>query len=110
MDVGPIPEPPRGQVPPTSGICAECRGPCGVGAICLLCRSGVSGEGRPAFALTPDAIELLAQIDAGATPAIVTNNLRRIARENGVSVSDGMTPNEIIAALRAKAQAQGVPV
>jgi hypothetical protein len=53
--------------------------------------------------LTPEAQELLRKVDAGGVPSFTTGNLERIARENGVDVSDGMTPNEIIDELRRRA-------
>ena len=54
--------------------------------------------------LTRDAIELLAQVDAGGVPGFMTSNLRRIAIENGMAVSPATTPNEVIDALRGKAK------
>lgn len=51
--------------------------------------------------LTADAEALLASVDAGGTPAFMTNNLRRIAKENGIDTT-GKTPDGVIAELRAK--------
>jgi hypothetical protein len=51
-------------------------------------------------ALTFEAQELLAKVDAGAVPMYTTNNLLRIAAENGIVASSDMTPNEIIHGLR----------
>lgn len=60
---------------------------------------------RPEFRrprrLTREARALLAQADAGGVPAFISQNLRRIAEENGVEVTDDMTPNAIVEALRA---------
>lgn len=41
----------------------------------------------------------------GVTPAaaFITGNLKQIAQENGVEVTDAMTPNEIVDAIRCKA-------
>jgi hypothetical protein len=36
----------------------------------------------------------------------VSQNLRRIAEENGVEVSEDMTPNAVVEALRARAAAE----
>jgi len=52
--------------------------------------------------LTPDAEALLDSVDAGGIPGFVTNNLRRIAQENGITVTASTTPDDIIAGLRAK--------
>lgn len=57
----------------------------------------------PDARLTAEARALLAQADAGGVPAFITQNLRRIAVENGVTVSPDMTPNAILDALRAQA-------
>jgi hypothetical protein len=53
--------------------------------------------------LTPEAQELLRKADAGGVPMFTTDNLTRIADENGVSVSSDTTPNEIIEELRRRA-------
>lgn len=60
--------------------------------------------------VTSEAQQLLASVDAGGVPVIVTNNLRRIAAENGVEVTSGMRPNDVVAALRQKAVQPEVPV
>lgn len=52
--------------------------------------------------LTAEGQQLLASVDGGV-PVIVTNNMRRIAAENGIEVTASMRPNEVIAALRRKA-------
>jgi hypothetical protein len=52
--------------------------------------------------ITPAAGDLLRSVDAGGIPAFVTGNLRQIASDNGIDVSPGSTPNEIVAAIRAK--------
>ncbi len=51
--------------------------------------------------LNAEAEDILKTIEDGGVPAFMTPNLKRIAEENGVSVSDDETPNEIIARLRA---------
>jgi len=50
--------------------------------------------------LSAEARELLAKIDAGGIPVIITQNLERIAKENGIEVSNQMPPDEIIRRLR----------
>lgn len=50
--------------------------------------------------LSPEARELLAKIDEGGIPLIVTQNLERIAKAHGIEVSREMTPNEIVRRLR----------
>ena len=52
--------------------------------------------------LTREAKALLAQADAGGVPAFVSQNLRRIAADNGIEVSEDMTPNAIVDALRSR--------
>ena len=53
-------------------------------------------------ALTPDAMDLLAKVDAGGVPGFMSNNLRKIAAENGVAVTSNMTPKDVVNALRAR--------
>jgi hypothetical protein len=53
--------------------------------------------------LTREARALLRQADEGGVPMFVSQNLRRIATENGVHVSEDMTPNAIVEALRTRA-------
>ena len=50
--------------------------------------------------LSAEARELLAKIDEGGIPLVVTENLERIARAHGIEVSRETTPNEIIRRLR----------
>ncbi len=52
--------------------------------------------------ITQDAQNLLAQVDAGGVPTIVTNRMVSIAERNGVRLTMTTTPNEIIQQLRAK--------
>jgi len=54
--------------------------------------------------LTPAAREVLRAVDAGGVPAFVTNNLKQVARDNGIEVTPQWTPNEIVDALRHKAR------
>ncbi len=54
--------------------------------------------------ITAEAQELLNRVDDGGVPAFPTGNLKRIAEENGVSVSSAMTPNEIIEQIRQQAE------
>jgi len=53
-------------------------------------------------ALTPEAMDLLAKVDAGGVPGFMSNNLRKIAAENGVAITSGMTPKDVVGALRAQ--------
>jgi hypothetical protein len=50
--------------------------------------------------LSAEARELLARIDAGGIPLVITQNLERIAKEHRIEVSKEMTPNDIIRRLR----------
>jgi hypothetical protein len=50
--------------------------------------------------LSAEARALLAKIDEGGIPLLVTGNLERIARAHGIEVSREMTPNEIVRRLR----------
>lgn len=64
-----------------------------------------AGAGGVQYAgVTQAASELLQAVDAGGVPAFVTSKLKQIAEDNGVEVADDWTPNEIVAALRGKAQ------
>ena len=46
--------------------------------------------------LTPDAEALLKSVADGGVPAMMTNNLKRIAKENGIEVTSKDTPNSVI--------------
>ena len=46
--------------------------------------------------ITAEALNLLEQVEAGGTPAIMTRNLRKIAAENGIQVNKEDTPNSVI--------------
>jgi transcriptional regulator with XRE-family HTH domain len=50
--------------------------------------------------VTPEASDLLGKVDKGGVPGFMTNNLRRIAQENGIVVTDADTPNTVIQKLR----------
>lgn len=50
------------------------------------------------------ANELLQSVDAGGVPAFVTEQLKQIALENGITVTEQTTPNQIVAAIRLKSQ------
>ena len=52
--------------------------------------------------VTPEAVDLLASIDAGGVPSIITRNLERVLNENGITVTDSDTPNTAINRLRQK--------
>ena len=54
--------------------------------------------------VTSAAAALLRTVDAGGVPAFVTSNIKQIASDNGVAVSEQSTPNEIVDAIRSKAQ------
>ena len=58
--------------------------------------------------VTQEALGLLRAIDAHGIEAVPTVNLTRIARESGVEITPGMTPNQVIDRLREKAGAQQV--
>ena len=50
--------------------------------------------------LSAEAREILAKIDEGGIPLLITQNLERIAKENGIEVSAKMTPDDVIRRLR----------
>ena len=50
--------------------------------------------------LSAEARALLAKIDEGGIPLLLTENLERIAKAHGIEISRGMTPNEIVRRLR----------
>jgi hypothetical protein len=52
------------------------------------------------LSLSSEARALLAKVDEGGIPFIITRNLERIANEHGIEVTDSMTPNELIGRLR----------
>jgi len=52
--------------------------------------------------LTQEAEDLISTVDEGGVPGFMTNNLRRIAKENGVEVAPKDTPNTVIETLRSK--------
>ena len=51
--------------------------------------------------ITPEAEDLIRQVDEGGVPFAFTTNFRKIADENGIP-TQGKTPGEVIDALRAK--------
>jgi len=59
-------------------------------------------EAQQPSTLTQDAQDLIRSVEAGGVPAMMTNNLRRIAKENGIELTPQTTPNDIIAALQTK--------
>ena len=59
--------------------------------------------------LTREAAALLRGVDAGGVPAFITDNLRRIAVENGVEIDPRTTPAQIVATLRALSAATAFP-
>jgi GH24 family phage-related lysozyme (muramidase) len=52
--------------------------------------------------LSKDADALLKTVDDGGVPSFMTNNLKRIARQNGIKLEADTTPNDVIEALKAK--------
>jgi hypothetical protein len=62
----------------------------------------VAPEVKPVTGLTKEASELLTSTDAGGIPAFMTANLRKIAKDNNIKVTNETTPNEVIAELRTK--------
>ena len=73
----------------------------------------ISAQDAPAPAcaqyvgVTPAAGELLRAVDAGGVPAFITGNLKQIAQENGVEITDAMTPNDIVDAIRLRLLVSG---
>ncbi len=76
-------------------------------AACAVAKGVAISSTFQCLGLTPAACELLRTVDAGGIPAFVTGNLKQIALDNGVDVTDDWTPNEIIEAIRSKAQYSG---
>ena len=58
-------------------------------------------EKTEGVALTPDAEALLKSVTDGGVPAMMTNNLKRIAKDNGIEVTPKDTPNSVIDKLQA---------
>jgi hypothetical protein len=54
--------------------------------------------------LTTEAQQLIDAADRGGVPGFISNNVRRIAEENGVRITPDMTPNDVIDALRSAGQ------
>ena len=54
--------------------------------------------------VTPEASQILKQVEGGAMFSTITQNLRRVLNENGIQVTRGMTPQEAISRLQAVAQ------
>jgi hypothetical protein len=87
--IGPAPE--LGQTPPTIEPVAPDQEP-------LIKASDLfTFTRRP---LSAEAREILAKIDEGGIPLLITQNLERIAKEHGIEVSKSMTPNDIVRRLR----------
>lgn len=57
--------------------------------------------------VTPAASKLLQAVDAGGVPAFITSQLKQIAEDNGIEITGQWTPNEIVEAIRGKAQGSG---
>ena len=52
--------------------------------------------------LTQEAKDLLKSIGEGSKPTFITKNLERIAKENGIEVTDKMSADDVINALKEK--------
>lgn len=63
----------------------------------------------PEGTLTQGAKELLASVDAGGVPSSITNNMRRIADENGVKILSTDKPMDVVQKLRDKAASAETP-
>jgi hypothetical protein len=50
--------------------------------------------------LSAEAREVLAKVDTGGIPFMMTLNLERIAGEHGIEVGGDMTPNDLVRRLR----------
>ncbi len=50
--------------------------------------------------LSTEARELLAKVDEGGIPLMMTQNLKRIASEHGITVRGDMTPDDVVRLLR----------
>jgi hypothetical protein len=69
--------------------------------------AGVEGsEAAETNTLTKSALDLLKSVEDGGVPAMMTNNLRKIAIDNGIKdLTPAWTPNQVIEALQAKLNA-----
>ncbi len=68
----------------------------------ILARQQQEAPAPPYPNVTEDAQKMLGSIDSGSKPAFVTKNMKRIAEQNGITVTDKSTPDEIINALKEK--------
>ena len=58
--------------------------------------------------LSAEARELLAKVDEGGIPLMMTRNLERIASEHGITVDGHMTADDVVRLLRDLARAGGM--
>ena len=103
-DLGTVAEAPVAPVvPPVPKTEAEHVQEATRGAAAFIAQQGLSTakEGRGA-GVTTEADALIETVDAGGVPGFMTSNLKRIMAENDIPVTGQMTPNDAIAALRAK--------
>lgn len=62
-----------------------------------------TAETTTVSSLTQEAQDLLKKVESGGVPSFITNNLKRIATENGVTIDESSdTPNSVIEKLRQK--------
>ena len=82
-------------------------GAAGVGVDATELNARVEGsEAAETNTLTKSALDLLKSVAEGGVPAIMTNNLRKIAIANGIKdITPAWTPNQVIEALQAKLDA-----
>jgi hypothetical protein len=64
----------------------------------------VETTGTEAAPLTKEAEDLLSSIGEGSKPTLVTNNLEKIANDNGIEVTGEMTADDVVNALREKSK------
>ena len=69
----------------------------------LLQHLPLQAEAAAAQGITTEAADFIAKAEGeGAMPAFVTNNLKRIARENGINVTEKTKASDILQQLKAK--------
>jgi hypothetical protein len=64
--------------------------------------SKAAGQPTVDNTLTQEAKDLLKSIGEGSKPTFITKNLERIAKENGIEVTDKMSADDVINALKEK--------
>ena len=106
----PVPPGPTKKAPTGKTTVADGAGVTGAGVDATELATGVKGSAdAETNTLTKSALDLLKSVAEGGVPAMMTNNLRRIAMDNGIKdITPAWTPNQVIEALQAKLDAAPV--